>query len=68
MLVVEGYVKRFGTRTVLDDLGVDVAAGEYVAIVGGRGSGRSTLLNLIAALDRPDAGQCHDRRVQTFTQ
>src|SRR5918993_38615 len=56
MLVVEGLVKRFGTRTVLDGLGLHIAAGEYVAIVGESGSGKSTLLNLIAGLERPDAG------------
>ena len=56
MLVVEGLVKRFGTRTVLDGLGLHVAAGEYVAIVGESGSGKSTLLNLIAGLEQPDSG------------
>ena len=56
MLVIEGLVKRFGTRTVLDGLGLHIAAGEYVAIVGESGSGKSTLLNLIAGLERPDAG------------
>ena len=56
MLVVEGLVKRFGTRTVLDELALDVAAGEYVAIVGESGSGKSTLLNLIAGLEQPDSG------------
>ena len=57
MLTVNGLVKRFGTRTVIDQLHLDVAAGEYVAIVGESGSGKSTLLNLIAGLDQPDAGR-----------
>jgi putative ABC transport system ATP-binding protein len=57
MLSVDGLVKRFGERTVLDGLELDVTSGEYVAIVGESGSGKSTLLNLIAGLDRPDAGR-----------
>ncbi|HVG04778.1 MAG TPA: ABC transporter ATP-binding protein [Burkholderiaceae bacterium] len=56
MLSVEGLVKRFGARTVLDGVGLQVAAGEYVAIVGESGSGKSTLLNVIAGLDQPDTG------------
>jgi putative ABC transport system ATP-binding protein len=56
MLAVEGLVKRFGARTVLDGLSLSVARGEYVAVVGESGSGKSTLLNLIAGLDQPDAG------------
>jgi putative ABC transport system ATP-binding protein len=57
MLSVDGLVKRFGPRAVLDGLALQVGAGEYVAVVGESGSGKSTLLNLIAGLDRPDAGR-----------
>ena len=57
MLSVDGLVKRYGARAVLDGLALEVQPGEYVAIVGESGSGKSTLLNLIAGLDRPDAGR-----------
>ena len=57
MLAVEGLVKRFGARTVLDGVELNVRAGEYVAVIGESGSGKSTLLNMIAGLDRPDAGR-----------
>lgn len=57
MLSVDGLTKHFGTRAVLDGLGLEVGGGEYVAIVGESGSGKSTLLNLIAGLDRPDRGR-----------
>jgi putative ABC transport system ATP-binding protein len=44
---------------VLDDLSLDVAAGEFVGLMGPSGSGKSTLLNLIAGIDKPDAGTLH---------
>ena len=43
-------------REVLRNVDLDLAAGEYVAVMGESGVGKSTLLNLIAGLDRPDAG------------
>jgi putative ABC transport system ATP-binding protein len=49
--------KTYGAgRTVLAQLDFKLAAGEYVAIMGDSGVGKSTLLNLIAGLDRPDGG------------
>jgi putative ABC transport system ATP-binding protein len=43
-------------RTVLSGIDLELAAGDYVAVMGESGIGKSTLLNLIAGLDRPDAG------------
>jgi len=51
--------KTFGgasRRVVLDGLSLHVEAGEFIAVRGESGVGKSTLLNLIAGLDRPDAG------------
>ena len=43
-------------RTVLDHVGVEVHAGELVALMGPSGSGKTTLLRIAAGIDRPDAG------------
>jgi putative ABC transport system ATP-binding protein len=44
-------------KTVLRDISFELAAGDYVAVTGESGIGKSTLLNLIAGLERPDSGQ-----------
>jgi putative ABC transport system ATP-binding protein len=59
MLAIRGLGKSFGgarPREVLRDISLEVRRGEYVAIVGESGVGKSTLLNLIAGLDPPDRG------------
>jgi putative ABC transport system ATP-binding protein len=57
MLEVRGVTKSYGAdRRVLDAVTLTVAPGEYIAISGESGVGKSTLLNLIAGLDKPDSG------------
>jgi putative ABC transport system ATP-binding protein len=55
--VVKAYVRGRQRVEVLHGLDLDVAAGEFVALMGPSGSGKTTLLNLIGGLDRPDKGE-----------
>jgi putative ABC transport system ATP-binding protein len=60
MLEVRHLTKSFAgaaARRILDGLSLTVRPGEYVAIVGESGVGKSTLLNLVAGLDVPDSGE-----------
>jgi len=57
MLDIACVAKSFGGREVLRSVSLQVAAGEYVAIVGESGVGKSTLLNVIAGLEPPDSGE-----------
>ncbi|MDK4718615.1 ABC transporter ATP-binding protein [Rhizobium sp. CNPSo 3968] len=55
--VKKGY--RIGTETIpiFADLNLEIAQGEFVAIMGPSGSGKSTLLNMLSGIDRPDQGR-----------
>jgi ABC-type dipeptide/oligopeptide/nickel transport system ATPase subunit len=59
-LQVDNVSKRFGSgsasKLVLENISFDLHAGEFLALVGSSGSGKSTVMRLIAGLDRPSAG------------
>ncbi|WP_338063106.1 ABC transporter ATP-binding protein [Wenzhouxiangella limi] len=60
VLLIQGLQRRFGTSgpvQVLDDLTLELSAGERVAVMGSSGSGKTTLLHLAAGMDTPDAGE-----------
>ncbi len=57
LLEVVGLTKRFGHRTVLDELDLTVEPGEIVGLAGESGSGKSTLFNVVTGFELPDAGR-----------
>ena len=60
VLKLEGVTKSYGglrSRVVLREVALELGRGEFIAIMGESGVGKSTLLNLIAGLDIPDAGR-----------
>jgi branched-chain amino acid transport system permease protein len=57
LLAVEGVTKRFGGLVAVNDMSLDVRAGEIVALIGPNGAGKSTMFNLVSGVDDPTAGQ-----------
>ena len=56
LIEVDGLTRRFGGLLAVDALGFTVAAGEIVGLLGPNGSGKTTVLNLLSGVLRPDAG------------
>nr|WP_298816872.1 ABC transporter ATP-binding protein [uncultured Chloroflexus sp.] len=54
--VTKSYLEGEQQRTVLRDITITVAAGEFVVLLGKSGSGKSTLLNLVSGIDTPTSG------------
>jgi len=53
---LQGVSRRFGNKVVLEQLSFEVAPGGYVALVGPNGSGKTTVLRIVAGLLDPDSG------------
>ncbi len=58
---VEELSKRFGDQAAVDRVSFDVTQGEFVALLGPSGGGKSTVLRIVAGLEAPDGGSVHIR-------
>ena len=58
-LLVRDLCKRYGSTTVFENVSFELTSGEFVAIMGESGVGKSTLLNCVAGLETWDAGSIH---------
>jgi simple sugar transport system ATP-binding protein len=56
LLTLAGITKRFGNKTVLEDVSLDVSPGEVHCLLGENGAGKSTLCNIVFGVHRADAG------------
>jgi lipoprotein-releasing system ATP-binding protein len=59
MLKATAIHKSYGKLHILKGVDLEVKKGEIVAIVGASGAGKSSLLNILSTLDKPDSGQIH---------
>ncbi len=57
MIAAKNLVKSFGPNRVVDDVSFEVKDGEFVALLGPSGGGKSTVLRMVAGLEAPDAGE-----------
>ena len=56
-LLLNGVTKRYGDNTILNELDLHIPSGQFVAVVGRSGGGKSNLLRLLAGLEKPNAGE-----------
>ena len=60
-LRLTGLTKRFGSKTAVDDVSLEVRRGELYALLGPNGAGKTTTLRMVAGLLTPDAGDAFVR-------
>jgi spermidine/putrescine transport system ATP-binding protein len=56
LLEIRNVTRRFGALTAIDNVSIDIEAGEFFTLLGPSGCGKTTLLRMIAGFDQPDSG------------
>lgn len=56
---VRNVSKRFGSKTVIDNLSIEIPSGSFTTLLGPSGCGKTTLLRMIAGLETPDSGEIY---------
>lgn len=56
MITIQGLTKRYGTRTAVEDVSMEIRPGRVTGFLGPNGAGKSTTMRMIVGLDRPDFG------------
>lgn len=64
---VAGLTLRYGKQTVFEELNVEIPAGRFVSLLGASGAGKTSLLRIIAGLEKPTAGCVTDGNGQPLT-
>ena len=59
LLSVRGITKEFSTVRVLDEIDLDIRAGEVMGLIGEKGAGKSTLIKIISGIYQPTAGSVY---------
>lgn len=57
MITLEHITRRFGEKVAVDDVSLSVASGEIFSLIGANGSGKTTIIKMIAGILRPDQGK-----------
>jgi NitT/TauT family transport system ATP-binding protein len=66
LVEIEHLTRKFNKNIILEDFSLQIRAGSFVALLGSSGSGKSSLLRLIAGLDQPDAGKISVQSERAF--
>ncbi len=62
LVAASEIAKTYGMRPVLRGVSLGVERGEFVAVLGANGAGKTTFLRILSTLSRPDSGKLHYRR------